>query len=83
MADFGFSKDICAPNCKMFYNVGSPLYMCPQSLKENTYSFKSDIWSIGVLFFEILFGDTPWNASSEKDLYYKMMENPVKFPENG
>ncbi len=42
--------------------------MCPQSLIDNQYSFKSDIWSIGVVFYEILTGNVPWDAPSERDL---------------
>ena len=33
------------------YNVGSPVYMPPEALNENKYSFKSDIWALGVIFF--------------------------------
>ena len=29
IADFGFSKDLSAPVCKYYYNVGTPMYMCP------------------------------------------------------
>lgn len=42
------------------YNVGSPLYMSPQALKKNIYSIKNDIWSIGIMAFEMLHGETPW-----------------------
>lgn len=58
-------------------NVGSPLYMPPESLKHNEYSFKSDIWALGVIFYEMLFGQTPWKANTEKELPRKMMDIPV------
>jgi serine/threonine protein kinase len=32
----------------------------------NSYSFQSDIWAIGIIFFEMLQGKTPWNARTEK-----------------
>jgi serine/threonine protein kinase len=38
------------------YNVGSPLYMSPEALKKNIYSIKNDIWSIGVMIYELLHG---------------------------
>ncbi len=66
IADFGFgikSKELAKPSK---YNVGSPLYMAPESLKKNEYSYKTDLWSIGIIFFEMLTGDTPWRAKTEK-----------------
>ena len=42
----------------MFYNVGSPRYMSPQAYQENIYSEKSDIWSLGITFYEMLTGTT-------------------------
>lgn len=57
IADYGFSKMINAPKEKIFYNVGTPFYMSPQTITENRYSEKSDIWSLGVLFFELLHGN--------------------------
>ena len=42
----------------MFYNVGSPSYMSPEAITKNTYSDKSDIWSLGAILFEIINGET-------------------------
>jgi serine/threonine protein kinase len=36
--------------------VGSPLYMAPESLRRNEYSFQSDIWALGVIYYEMVFG---------------------------
>ena len=44
--------------------MGSPLYMAPESLKKNEYSYKTDIWSVGVIFFELLTGETPWKSKT-------------------
>jgi serine/threonine protein kinase len=62
IADYGFSKMMDEPKEKFYYNVGTPFYMCPQSLMQNKYSEKSDIWSLGVIFYELLYGTVPWNA---------------------
>jgi len=41
--------------------LGSPLYMAPEVHDRKPYNrFKADIWSIGVSFYEILTGDTPF-----------------------
>ena len=66
IADFGFAKKNKNPGMKEKYNVGSPLYMSPEALKRNIYSVKNDIWSIGVILYELLHGETPWECKTEK-----------------
>ena len=53
--------------------------MSPEALKNNIYSVKNDIWSIGIMAFEMLHGDTPWQCKTEKQLIDKMVKIPVKF----
>lgn len=79
IADFGFAKKCFSQNMKERYNVGSPLYMPPEALKNNIYSTKSDIWSIGIMAYELLHGDTPWQCKTERELIDKMQRIPVKF----
>lgn len=63
IADFGFAIKHSELSKPSKYNVGSPLYMAPESLKNNEYSYKTDIWSLGVILFELLTGETPWKSS--------------------
>ena len=72
IADFGFSiKEREAKNTTK-YNVGSPLYMPPESLRRNEYSYESDIWALGVICFEMIYSRTPWSAKTEKELLKKI-----------
>lgn len=66
IADFGFAIKTADALKSNKYNVGSPLYMAPESLKKNEYTLKTDIWALGVIFFEMLTGETPWKAKNEK-----------------
>lgn len=69
IADFGFAKFVGNFNTSLLKScVGSPLYMAPQILARKTYGTKCDIWSIGVIFYEMLTGETPWKGFDEKDL---------------
>ena len=45
--------------------VGTPLYMAPQILEKKIYSTKCDIWSLGLIFYEMLTGLLPWGGNSE------------------
>ena len=54
-----------APKETVYYNVGTALYMSPQTMIRNIYSEKTDIWSLGVIFYEMLFGQVPFSANSE------------------
>ncbi|CAD8116494.1 unnamed protein product [Paramecium sonneborni] len=79
IADFGFATTPQTVSTMPNVNVGSPLYMSPQAFK-NRYSEKSDIWALGVSLFELLFGQVPWQAGSERELAQKMATVPVYFP---
>ena len=61
IADFGFACHEDQKNSKK-YNVGTPLYMSPETLFHNKYSKENDIWSIGVIFYEMLQGRSPWDV---------------------
>jgi serine/threonine-protein kinase ULK/ATG1 len=59
ISDFGFAVK-SKYGFKDRINVGTPLYMAPESLKKSYYSAKTDIFSFGVTLFEMLEGHTPW-----------------------
>lgn len=80
LADFGFAK--CVDNFKkdmLSSLVGTPLYMSPQILDSKKYTSKTDIWSIAFIFYEALFGKTPWTARSPQELLKNIRNQPLKF----
>jgi aurora kinase len=58
IGDFG-----CAVNgyCMRKSKIGSPAYLSPEQLNQNFYGKKIDIWSIGIITYEMLFGTTPFD----------------------
>lgn len=58
ISDFGYCEIVGIPKPKIFYNVGSPSYMAPEAFVVNIYSEKSDVWSLGVVLYEMIVGHT-------------------------
>lgn len=49
-------------------------------MQEN-YSYKADIWSIGIIYFELLYGFVPWKGLNASTYVKRVLEDPrVKFP---
>jgi len=49
---------------KLLSSVGSPLYAAHEILRGREYNTSVDVFSLGVMIFESLFGHTPWPASN-------------------
>ena len=63
IADLGLSK-AANTNYEMFESiVGTPMYMSPQ-LFEGKYTSKTDIWSLGLILYEMLYGTIPWKVKN-------------------
>lgn len=54
--------------------------MAPQILRKSSYTTKCDIWSAGVIFYELLTGRPPWMASNEMELYINITTKPLVIP---
>ncbi|KRX07671.1 Protein kinase-like domain [Pseudocohnilembus persalinus] len=81
VADFGFATKVDIRGRQLMREyVGSPLYMSPQILQQQGYSAKSDIWSIGMMFYEMLFGKHPWNCRDIHSLLKGIKNTPLRFP---
>ena len=83
LGDFGFAKHVDNYQSQLLTSlVGTPLYMSPQILKTEKYTTKSDVWSLGLIYYEMLFGKTPWPAKSQYQLITNIYKMPLKFPYN-
>lgn len=69
--DFGLAKFI-SEKSQMENMRGSPLYMAPEMLLHRTYDVKADLWSVGVIAYECIYGRCPYSSDSIKDLYEKV-----------
>lgn len=84
IGDFGFAKQgVEATQTRL----GTPITMAPELLttKVGSYTSKADLWSIGVCFYQMLFGKTPFDAKNYNDLKVLVKTKSgknLKFPPN-
>ncbi|KAL3895008.1 MAG: hypothetical protein SGCHY_004949, partial [Lobulomycetales sp.] len=80
LADFGFARTLLV-NDMASTICGSPLYMAPEILRGDNYDAKADLWSIGAVFYEILFNSPPFKARNHIELLKKIDQtNAISFP---
>jgi len=83
IADFGTARHY-DPQMKLQMTIcqGSPLYMSPENYDSEEYDDKCDVWSFGIMVYELLYGRTPWNGKNEKDLFKNHInKEPLSFPD--
>ena len=82
VCDFDFSKFVDDPSVKirMTAKIGTPLYMAPEVFGEEAYSCQCDVWSCGVMLYQMIYAQTPWTGINQYDLFENIKKEPLKFP---
>jgi serine/threonine protein kinase len=82
ICDFGFARR--KDRIKRIYTMcGSPLYMAPEIYKQNGYNEIVDVWSLGMVLYEMIFGGHPleyWN--DPKKLEHSVTTTDIDIPKN-
>ena len=82
LIDFGFAVKT---DKETYQNLlcGSPSYMAPEIVNKEKYIAQySDIWSLGVLFYSMLYGRFPFKGKNQEDLFQKINEAKIEFPDD-
>ncbi|XP_074863013.1 serine/threonine-protein kinase ULK3 isoform X2 [Carettochelys insculpta] len=74
LADFGFAQYM-SPWDEKHVLRGSPLYMAPEMVCSQQYDARVDLWSMGVILYEALFGRPPFFSKSFAELEEKIRSN--------
>lgn len=80
IADFGFCKTLLHDKDLTKTMIGSPIYMAPEALKGNSYNINADIWSLGVILFELLYGYCPYEDRTIQRLVSQIDTSPLFIP---
>jgi len=79
LADFGLSK-MFEQTVRMSSAVGSPGYVAPEVLFDDSYGKPVDMWSVGVIAYILLSGTPPFYHKNVRELFKKIMAADYKFP---
>ena len=60
LGDFGIARVLSNTRSKAKTVVGSPSYLSPEIISNEAYSFKSDIWSLGIVLHEMAALEAPF-----------------------
>ena len=67
LGDFGISKKVTISNEAKIY-VGTPIYTSPEIIQKKIYSYKADIWSLGVTFIQLISLRFPFVAEDNENI---------------
>jgi NIMA (never in mitosis gene a)-related kinase len=72
LADFNVSK-VINKNGFLETQTGTPYYASPEVWKDQPYDFKSDVWSLGCVLYEMAAQRPPFKGTDMKNLYIKVV----------
>jgi serine/threonine protein kinase len=71
ISDFG-SALMTTSEVTQVSGIGSPAYMSPQQIKEHPLTLQTDIYSLGVVMYQLLTGQLPFQASNNFSMIYQI-----------
>ena len=74
LGDFGIAKTLANTMDKANTIVGTPYYLSPEIINGEPYSFASDIWSLGVILYEMCTLSPPFTGKSISGLGMKIIK---------
>ncbi|KAG6668932.1 serine/threonine-protein kinase TIO [Carya illinoinensis] len=82
LCDFGFARAMSTNTVVLRSIKGTPLYMAPELVREQPYNHSADLWSLGVILYELFVGQPPFYTNSVYALIRHIVKDPVKYPDN-
>jgi serine/threonine protein kinase len=79
LVDFGIARamDSTTHLTRTGMSIGTPHYMSPEQCKGEKIDGRSDIYSLGVQFYEIITGKVPYNAENTAGIIIKHIQDPI------
>lgn len=80
VTDFGIAKAVSSTQTKTGIILGTPNYMSPEQINGKEIDGRSDIFSLGVVFFHLLTGQLPFNGKNLTELFYQITQGEHPSP---
>ena len=82
LADFGWAVHMPGEhNGKRTTLCGSPAYVSPEIVEGTGHGLATDLWSLGVIVYELLHGVPPFQAATEQGIFERIRKCDLVFPE--
>lgn len=83
LCDFGLAKQLETGIKRITTICGSPLYMAPELYKKESYTESVDIWSLGLILFEMIYGTHPFAQHNDvESLSISILKNEIYIGES-
>ena len=77
LCDFGWAKELTLENRSTF--CGTVEYMAPEIVGSENYDYGVDIWSLGILLYELLYGHSPFKANNTKNVILNIKSHELTY----
>jgi serine/threonine-protein kinase len=79
LLDFGLAKlsEPGGPSTAPGVALGTPEYMSPEQMRASAVDARADVYSVGVITFQMLTGRRPYSAASAQDVVDRVLDGPV------
>lgn len=78
ITDFGLAREVYKTT--RMSQAGTYAWMAPEVIKNSTFSKASDVWSYGVVLWELLTGETPYKGIDTLAVAYGVAVNKLTLP---
>ena len=80
ITDFGIAQRNTLDETQIIGILGSPSYMSPEQVRQEDLNPQTDVYSLGIVMYELLTGEPPFRAANVAGLMYRIVNEPVPVP---